>query len=91
MLTDKQIDRMYSKLNRFEDTLEPMIFKKESFIGDIVKYETTDRLYEIPDDSLFIPAPVNSPWGGEESLGERRAVRHICHQNCIYGSRQPLL
>lgn len=68
MLTDKQIDRMYSKLNRFEDTLEPMIFKKESFIGDIVKYETTDRLYEIPDDSLFIPAPVNSPWGGEESF-----------------------
>ena len=68
MLAEKQIQRMYQKLTRFEKILEPLIFRKEETIGDIVKYETTDRLYEIPDDSLFIPAEVGSEWGGEESF-----------------------
>ena len=68
MLAEKQIQRMYQKLTRFEKILEPLIFRKEEKIGDIVKYETTDRLYEIPDDSLFIPAEVGSEWGGEESF-----------------------
>lgn len=59
---------MFSKLTRFEHLLDPLLFRKEDKIGDIVKYETADRLYEIPDDSLFIPAPVGSEWGGEETF-----------------------
>ncbi|MCR5151272.1 MAG: alpha-mannosidase, partial [Clostridiales bacterium] len=67
MLTQAQIQRMYSKIKRFEDTLEPMIFKKVAKIG-AVAYETTDRLYEIPDFSLFKDAPYGFEWGGEESF-----------------------
>ena len=52
MLTQKQVNRMYSKMKRFENTLEPMIFTK---VGETPArvYETPERLYEIPDDSLF--------------------------------------
>lgn len=68
MLTDKQIKRLYSKLKRFEDTLEPMIFTKVGEVG-AKAYETDERLYDIPDDSLFAPAPKGEfTWGGEETF-----------------------
>lgn len=67
MLAEQQIKRMYSKLKRFEDTLEPMIFTKVAEIG-AKAYETTDRLYEIPDDSLYVDAPKGFSWGGEETF-----------------------
>ena len=67
MLTDTQLKRMFSKLERFEDILEPMIFVKKAHIG-AVKYETARRLYEIPSDDLFVPAPDGSHWGGEETF-----------------------
>ena len=59
---------MFGKLTRFEKLLDPLLFRREDKIGDIIKYETAERLYEIPDDSLFIPAPVGSEWGGEETF-----------------------
>lgn len=64
MLTEKQIERMLSKLDRFENTLEPMIFTKVAEIG-AKAYETTERLHEIPDDSLFKPVEKGFTWGGE--------------------------
>ena len=67
MLTDRQIDRMFSKLKRFEETLEPMIFKKVDSIGASA-YETADRLYSVPDDSLFTPVQPGYTWGGEETF-----------------------
>ncbi|MBO4342767.1 MAG: alpha-mannosidase [Clostridia bacterium] len=65
MLTQKQVNRMYSKMKRFENTLEPMIFTK---VGETPArvYETPERLYEIPDDSLFAPVEKGHIWGGEE-------------------------
>ena len=63
MLTEKQIERMLSKLDRFENTLEPMIFTKVAEIG-AKAYETTERLHEIPDDSLFKPVEKGFTWGG---------------------------
>ena len=55
MLTEKQIERMLDKLRRFEDTLNPMLFKKVGRIDSALAYETLDRLYEIPDSSLMTP------------------------------------
>ena len=68
MLTEKQVNRLFKKMERFENILDPLLFKKVDTIGDIIKYETTERLYEIPDDSICVPAPVGSGWGGEESF-----------------------
>ena len=67
MLTDRQIDRMFEKLKRFESTLEPMIFKKVDSVGARA-YETAERLYTVPDDSLFTPADPGFRWGGEETF-----------------------
>lgn len=66
MLTEKQIDRMLAKLKRFEDSLEPMIFKKVAEIGASA-YETAERLNKIPDASLFSPVEKGFVWGGEDS------------------------
>ena len=68
MLTEKQVERMFLKLQRFQDLLDPLMFKKVDRIGDVIKYESTDRLYEIPEDSKCVPAPVGSKWGGEETF-----------------------
>ncbi len=67
MLTEKQIGRLYSKFERFEKTVEPKIFIKVGEVG-AKAYETADRLYEIPDDSLFKPVEKGYQWGGEETF-----------------------
>ena len=69
MLTEKQIERMLKKLRRFEDTLNPMLFKKEACIGKVNFFETEERLYEIPDDSLCAPIESGDTWGREEAFG----------------------
>ncbi len=69
MLTERQIDRMLGKLKRFEDILDPMLFNKVAKIDSANFYETTDRLYEIPADSLCAPIESGSTWGSEEAFG----------------------
>ena len=54
MFTEKQIERMLGKLERFEVMLEPRIFNKVAEVGARA-YETTERLHKLPDDSLFTP------------------------------------
>ena len=68
MLTDKQIERMLKKLRRFENTLNPMLFKKVAEINSVLSYETTDRLYSVPDDSMCSVMNCGDIWGGEESF-----------------------
>lgn len=67
MFTDKQIERMLGKLKRFEDMLEPMIFTK---VGEVPAraWETTERLHQIPDDSLFTPIEKGAHWGTESGF-----------------------
>ena len=65
MLTERQIERMLRKLRRFEDTLNPMLFKKVAGIENVLSYETTDRLYSVPEDSMCSPMNVGDIWGGE--------------------------
>ena len=66
MFTEKQIERMLGKLERFETMLEPRIFSKVAEVGARA-YETTERLHKIPDDSLFKPVDKGFGWGGEGS------------------------
>ena len=68
MLNEKQIDRMLSKLKRYEDTLDAMIFEKVADLP-VSFYQTGESLYEIPDESLFAPMAVGSHWGGEGVYG----------------------
>ncbi|MBR5562543.1 MAG: alpha-mannosidase [Clostridia bacterium] len=69
MLAERQIERMLEKLKRFETILDPMLFKKVAKIDTVDFYETTDRLYEIPEDSLFAPKNSGETWGSEEAFG----------------------
>lgn len=57
---------MLKKLKRFEDRLEPMIFRNVAEIGASA-YETAERLHEIPDASLFKPVEKGFVWGAEKS------------------------
>ncbi len=68
MLTEKQIGRMLGKLKRFEKILDPMLFTKVAKINSVMAYETTDRLYKIPDDSLCSLLRSGETWGSEESF-----------------------
>lgn len=69
MLTERQIERMLDKLRRFEDTLNHMLFKKETLIEKVDFHETEERLYEIPDASVCSPISKGETWGREEAFG----------------------
>ncbi len=69
MLAEKQVERMLAKLKRFEKILDPMLFKKAAKIDTVGFYETTDRLYEIPDNSMFSAINSGETWGREEAFG----------------------
>ena len=69
MLTEKQTERMLKKLKRFEDILNPLLFKKIAGIDKVMMLETKERLYNIPDDSRCVPFESGSTWGSEEAFG----------------------
>lgn len=66
MLNDKQIDRMLSKLRRFENTLVPMMFDKIDEV-QVEKFQTPDEFHDIPEESLFTPCEKEDTWGGEST------------------------
>ena len=68
MLAEKQTERMLSKLRRFEKFLDPMLFRKVIKLDKVLAFETQERYYEIPDDSLFAPVEDGWIWGNEESF-----------------------
>ena len=68
MLNEKQIARMLSKLRRFEDTLEALIFEKVADLP-VSFYQTDESLYEIPDKALYQPMAPGAHWGGEGVYG----------------------
>ena len=55
MLNEKQIARMLSKLRRFEDTLDGMIFEKVADLN-VSLYQTGESLYEIPVSACLTEA-----------------------------------
>lgn len=68
MLCEKQIERMLSKLKRFETILDPLLFETVAKVDNVSKYETTDRLHSVPYDKKWEKAEVGSKWGYEESF-----------------------
>lgn len=65
MLTDRQIERILSKLKKFEEKLSSLIFVKEDEVRPVRMYRTNDQLDRIPEDELFADCPPGSGWGGE--------------------------
>ncbi len=68
MLAERQTERMLSKLRRLETILDPMLFRKVIKLDKVLAFETLERYYEIPDDSLFTPVESGWIWGAEESF-----------------------
>lgn len=68
MLNETQIKRMLGKLSRFEDTLDPLVFKKIGKAENIRAFETKERLYEIPEEGKFAPVSDGFGWGEESSF-----------------------
>ncbi|MCL6457627.1 MAG: hypothetical protein K6T85_06435 [Gorillibacterium sp.] len=64
MLNDKQIDRMLTKLKRFETTLEPLLFQK---IDDVPMgmFHTADQWHTIPEDAQFHACLPGERYQGE--------------------------
>ncbi|MBJ6364297.1 alpha-mannosidase [Paenibacillus sp. GCM10012307] len=64
MLTNKQIERMLSKLQRFETTLEPLLFQA---IGQapMSKFHTDRQWHVIPEDALFEASQPGDRYQGE--------------------------
>ncbi|OQA48104.1 MAG: Mannosylglycerate hydrolase [Firmicutes bacterium ADurb.Bin300] len=75
MLTEKQIDRMLSKLSRFLNILEPLIFEKRGELKNVKVFETTGEYHEIPKESLFTETQSGFKWGGES---------HYCWFKSLY-------
>ena len=66
MLDERQIDRMLSKLKRFETTLEGLLFEKIDEVA-VRKFRTMDQHHAIPEDTLFEPCTTGDVWGGESA------------------------
>ncbi len=66
MLNEPQITKLLKKIERFQTTIEPMIFEKHDTI-DFKQFVTKDRLHDIPDDSKFTAVERGSTWYGKDS------------------------
>lgn len=64
MLHDKQIDRMLSKLKRFEDTLEPMLFQVIDQVP-MRKFHTDQQWHTIPADHHYEECQLGDRYQGE--------------------------
>lgn len=65
MLSEKQIDRMLSKVSRFLTVLEPHIFEKVGELKNVFAFETREEYHKIPGAPLFALAQKGFKWGGE--------------------------
>ena len=64
MYAEKQQERMLDKLKKFEENLEPLLFRK---IGElpVKKFQTAEAFDRIPKESFFEPCRKGDIWGGE--------------------------
>lgn len=84
MLNDKQIDRMLSKLKRFEDTLEPMLFQVIDQVP-MRKFHTHQQWHTIPEDHNFEDCSPGDRYQGEGTYcwfkGEYKVADHYAGQS----------
>ncbi len=64
MLNSKQLQRLLSKLVKFERTLEPLVFNKICELK-VKAFQTEKQFHEIPDESLFRTISKGHIWSGE--------------------------
>ncbi|MGB8455807.1 MAG: glycoside hydrolase family 38 C-terminal domain-containing protein [Anaerocolumna sp.] len=64
MLNEKQIDKMLSKLRRFENTIAPMMFEKIDEVK-VDMFPTAEQFHDIPEKHRFTPCIKGDKWGGE--------------------------
>ena len=67
MLTDRSMEQTLRKLDRFTRTLHDRIFTPVGQAETLGCYQTKEPLHQIPDPSLYTPAP--DTWGGEGVYG----------------------
>lgn len=65
MLNEKQIDRMLSKLKRFEGTLDGLMFEKVGEIQNASYFQTKEQFHKIPTNEPFVPLKKGDTWEGE--------------------------
>lgn len=64
MMTERQIERMLSKLVRLEATLSDKLFQKVDTV-QMQWFHTRERLHQVPALSVFSSYKENAPWGGK--------------------------
>lgn len=65
MLTENQIARMLKKLERFESTLEPYLFRKVDALEDCRALRTTEQHHSIPEEFLLESIEPGFTWGSQ--------------------------
>lgn len=66
MFSDRQLERLLSKLRKFEDVLYGRIFVKKDEMA-VKMFETAEPLDHIPEDPLFSDCERGTHWGGDTS------------------------
>ncbi|MFC3745912.1 alpha-mannosidase [Paenibacillus sp. GCM10012306] len=66
MLNEKQINRMLSKLQRFETTLEPLLFQPIDQV-EMSMFHTDRQFHVIPEEERFSPCLPGDRYQGEGS------------------------
>lgn len=67
MMSEKQIARTLEKLIRLETTLAELLFRKVGE-AEMRRYQTGERLHEIPAEDLFTACAVGDTWGGDDAF-----------------------
>ncbi len=62
-----QIENTVSKIKRFAQMLDELIYEKVGDLGNLQKYITNDHLYDIPEKTLFSPVVKGELWEGERT------------------------
>ncbi|NMP38485.1 MAG: alpha-mannosidase [Clostridiales bacterium] len=65
MLTATQLDRMLRKLERFEKTLDGMLFEKVGELDNVSAFRTEKQHHSIPDAKNFKGIKSGYKWGSE--------------------------
>lgn len=68
MLNDVQFKRLLDKLIRLQETLEPYVFTKQKQL-DVKYFQTSEQLYNIPENVEYKSIQKGQKWGGEGVYG----------------------
>lgn len=64
MYTEKQLERMFGKMKRFEEMLEPKLFETVDTVP-VKAFQTDGSYHEVPRESCFLPCEDGTVFEGE--------------------------